>query len=299
MVDPLAENQAKMQWAARGMTNPLSKTLALEAWKKGIEFPEKMATLAEQSKARKDLQAQVASSQLDRLQLQLASVDKNSAEGRQLRREEAQLKKQIAEYTADHKAPPRDRLSIQKDASGKYVLMNMDAIQRGEPGVVDTKTIAPPSAEEAKRIAETRSTTDKIDDAIGLLEANPDSMGWAKGTAGSFAFTSAILNAVDPGGIQTRAAAANIGSAVIKDRSGATVTMWESPRLRPFVPFPEDSAPVAAEKLKALRRTMQQEGYSFVRDAEKGAGGEYEDINPGLTPAEQEELQRLKAKHGR
>lgn len=297
-VDPYAENNRRMGVASKLLQNPLGKALGAELIKKGVAFPEELAKQKEAEQARKDLRAQMDEAQLSRLQLQLASVDKNSEEGRALRREEMILKERIEKYKTDNKSAPRPRLQLVKADDGSYKLADLDKLAAGAPDAfVNTKMISPPSSEEAKKIAETRGLENKIDDAIDLLEKNPDAMGWAKGTAGSYAFSSSILNSLDPQGIATRAAVANIGSQVIKERSGATVTMWESPRLRPFIPFPEDSAGVAAEKLRGLRKTMRQEGYAFVRPAEKEAGTQ-EDINP-LTADEQQELAALKAKHGR
>ena len=66
----------------------------------------------------------------------------------------------------------------------------------------------------------------------------------------------ALINALDPQGVDMRALVANIGSAEVKDRSGATVTIGEEPRLMPFIPVPTDPAPVAEKKLRQLRSRL-------------------------------------------
>ena len=99
--------------------------------------------------------------------------------------------------------------------------------------------------------------------ALGLKNMAPGAIGRA------------AVDALDPDGVETRAAVAEIGSAQIKDRSGATVTIGEEPRLMPFIPVPTDSPDVAKKKLKRLRQIIQQdyellgEFYPGVKD--KGA----------------------------
>jgi len=61
------------------------------------------------------------------------------------------------------------------------------------------------------------------------------------------------LNRVDPEGAMTRADIGDIGSMIIHDRSGAAVTVAESPRLMPFIPLITDKAEIAEKKLKRLK----------------------------------------------
>jgi hypothetical protein len=80
------------------------------------------------------------------------------------------------------------------------------------------------------------------------------------------------LNAMDPAGVDTRAAIGDLGSMVIHDRSGAAVTAAEFPRLRPFIPLATDSPEVAQKKtrrfvqeykaeIEAQREFFSQSGY--------------------------------------
>ncbi len=59
-----------------------------------------------------------------------------------------------------------------------------------------------------------------------------------------------VLNRIDPAGVETRAAIADLGSMVIHDRSGAAVTAAEFPRLAPFIPSPTDDAETVQKKLR-------------------------------------------------
>ena len=78
-----------------------------------------------------------------------------------------------------------------------------------------------------------------VGEAVGDMEAT----GW-KGYA-----PDAMLQRLDPQGIDTRAAIADLGSLVIHDRSGAAVTALEFPRLQPFIPSPKDDPATARKKL--------------------------------------------------
>lgn len=79
-------------------------------------------------------------------------------------------------------------------------------------------------------------------DATGLKGYLPDS----------------ILQRVDPKGVDTRAAVANLGSMIIHDRSGAAVTAAEYPRLRPFIPKANDDAATTTKKLNQFVQEYQK-----------------------------------------
>lgn len=66
-----------------------------------------------------------------------------------------------------------------------------------------------------------------------------------------------ILNRMDPEGVDTRAAIADLGSLVIHDRSGAAVTASEFPRLAPFIPTEKDDAATVKKKLTMFTKNYQ------------------------------------------
>lgn len=85
-----------------------------------------------------------------------------------------------------------------------------------------------------------------IDRAAKLSADNPNSTGL------KFMVNNKANQMLDPEGVPTRAAISDIGSQKIHDRSGASVTVSESPRLAPFIPTEGDSAEVIQSKLKNL-----------------------------------------------
>jgi hypothetical protein len=98
-----------------------------------------------------------------------------------------------------------------------------------------------------------------INQVLRELDAHPNSVGM-KALQGEWA-----LQYTDPEGIALRAGIADILSQTFHDRSGASVTISESPRLKPFVPAPTDT--VAAlrtklERLRAIYRDVLEDNYS-------------------------------------
>jgi hypothetical protein len=111
----------------------------------------------------------------------------------------------------------------------------------------------PPSINTA--IMENQKSGNQIDRAIALLsgqslpgmEADKNATGWKGYLPG------AILNRVDPTGVNARAEIADIGSLKIHDRSGAAVTASESPRLMPFIPLTTDDPETVLKKLQRFK----------------------------------------------
>lgn len=96
-----------------------------------------------------------------------------------------------------------------------------------------------------------RKAITQIDSAIALIQKRKDALG-LKNKLGDD-----INQRLDPEGIPTRAAVANIGSLLIHDRSGAAVTAAEQPRLMPFIPSVTDTADAAVKKLQLLKEQYQ------------------------------------------
>jgi hypothetical protein len=69
----------------------------------------------------------------------------------------------------------------------------------------------------------------------------------------------AALNRLYPEGTSIRADIADTGSLKIHDRSGAAVTVSESPRLMPFIPLTTDNAATARKKLERLAVELEKE----------------------------------------
>lgn len=95
--------------------------------------------------------------------------------------------------------------------------------------------------------------------ALELATTRPESFGLWQGAANMFPGT---LERLDPGGVETRAMAADLGSLVVNQRSGAAVTAAEFPRLRPFIPQVGDPPEVVQTKL----RRFADEYRAIIRD---------------------------------
>jgi hypothetical protein len=139
--------------------------------------------------------------------------------------------------------------------------------------VKTTAGLKPVPVQIQKDLIDNRSTMTQIDQAIASLDANPGAMG-LKNILGD-----EINQRIDPGGIDVRAAISNIGSRIIHDRSGAAVTIAETPRLKPFIPMPTDTASTARKKLLALRqeamnRTSEIEGMYGEDSGYRQMGGQ-------------------------
>jgi len=107
----------------------------------------------------------------------------------------------------------------------------------------------------------------KVNEAIAALTANPSATGLWKGI-GNAVMPGDTLNMWDPKGAEPRALLSDIGSLKIHDRSGANVTVSESPRLKPFVPQVGDDPKTVMMKLKNFRREYE----SMLRDQSESYG---------------------------
>jgi hypothetical protein len=101
----------------------------------------------------------------------------------------------------------------------------------------------------------------------------------------------AMLQRWYPDGVDTRIFISDLESMIVKDRSGATVTMAESPRLRPFIPSIRDSAETAQKKLTRLRQLVDEETkllgafYPGAMDTATGVAPQLTGQRPGTAPA--------------
>jgi len=95
--------------------------------------------------------------------------------------------------------------------------------------------------------------------ALQLISGNPvgDTTGDSNATGIKGYMPNQVLNRIDPAGVDTRAAIADLGSLVIHDRSGAAVTAAEFPRLAPFIPTEKDDPATARKKLAQFVKNYQ------------------------------------------
>ena len=106
----------------------------------------------------------------------------------------------------------------------------------------------------------------KLGAALAALNAYPNAVGLSRVGGEN------INQRLDPKGVDARAAIADVGSLIIHDRSGAAVTVSESPRLMPFIPAVTDTPDAARKKLTRLLGMVQEAntGIAVAYDPSEG-----------------------------
>jgi len=152
---------------------------------------------------------------------------------------------------------------IGQDAQGNPVFFQPSKDGKTPPAIIHGVT--PPAKEMPAALQEKFSNNSvaiqKIDKAIDLIDANPGALG-AKNYA-----PDALIQRIDPNGTEVRALVADIGGQKIHDRSGASTTVGETARLRPYIPAATDPPDVVKTKL----RLMRQEYKAIQRALASGA----------------------------
>jgi hypothetical protein len=106
-----------------------------------------------------------------------------------------------------------------------------------------------------------------------------------------------VLNRVDPEGVDTRAAIADLGSLVIHDRSGAAVTVMEFPRLEPFIPSAKDDPATVKKKVRRFVQIYKEEMAATEQAYGKDAG--YRQIGRPPEPAAASDIDALIKKYAK
>jgi hypothetical protein len=143
-----------------------------------------------------------------------------------------------------------------KDAQGNDVFIQPGR-GGGAPSVIEgfspvSEKLKPVPPHINTAIIGNQAFLNKVDRTEALLNKNPDAIGIVKGMT-----PDPILNRVDPQGVATRAALADIAAAKVHDLSGAAVAVSEFGRLKKFLPQINDSAETAKIKLNGMRAEIQ------------------------------------------
>ena len=132
-------------------------------------------------------------------------------------------------------------------------------------------------------LRQNEKTLSVIEQAIADLERNPDATG-LKGYVPDYILNQANVRGYSDG-VSARANVADIGSMTVKDRSGASVTAAEAPRLKPFIPATTKDAKTNIQNLRRMAEIIRQDNEqirSFYGDP-YGRGGNEPDLNdPGF-----------------
>ncbi len=140
----------------------------------------------------------------------------------------------------------------------------------GGPADPNLKPQRPLSGTMANGIMENNRNLRRAEYALALAEGK--NVGGAQGdpeaTGLKGYLPNQLLNRIDPKGVETRAAIADLGSLVIHDRSGAAVTAAEFPRLAPFIPNEKDDSDAVKKKLRQFVKVYSEivrEQVDFLR----------------------------------
>lgn len=154
------------------------------------------------------------------------------------------------------KAPSGYRWAINQD-SGEPQLEPIP----GGPKDPSSQTGKPLPAAAAKGLLENQTNLRRAQAAIKLMQGETvgDAAGDPNATGWKGFLPTPVLQRVDPSGVATRAAIADLGSLVLHDRSGAAVTAAEMPRLAPFIPAATDDPATVRKKLAQFVRNYQDE----------------------------------------
>lgn len=246
-------NQQMAEWAQKGAAIPSRRDVVAKI----------MADLEVNAPIREDARTQ---RNLDREDAQTDRKDSLAA-NLQLKRE------QLIQQAADSQRRSEDtRLGIEqrREAARAHgdLMKQMAGDRRAMIAAqIDAKANPPAKplpASQATAWVNNNSAIANIDNAMGKLEGAPDATG-LKGYLPNVALSR--MGTDDEK--STRAAVANIGSLKIHDRSGAVVTVSETPRLLPFIPTVNDDAKTAKVKLNGLKeeyQRMQQSIQDFAGD---------------------------------
>lgn len=214
-------------------------------------------------------QAQLAAqARLQELQMRLQDAQLSREQRAEAAREMMQLRRDLAaQSSADRMAlaqfsvanrPERADPLVQVEVpdpsapGGKRAIYmpQSQAVGMSPPGPGTTGKALPATA--AKSLLENNQNLRRAEQALALISGQ--NVGGIQGDANATGWKAyapdSILQRMDPQGIQTRAAIADLGSLVIHDRSGAAVTAAEFPRLRPFIPAATDDPKTVAKKVE-------------------------------------------------
>lgn len=172
----------------------------------------------------------------------------------------------------------REGNNLQREAARQQVIESSDGFSLVDKATgtvrplvgADGKPLGPklkdaPAAVQSAVISNATNLA-RAERALSLVQGKTLNAGTPSETKGDTAATglkgflpNQALNRIDPAGVDTRAAIADLGSLVIHDRSGAAVTAAEFPRLAPFIPNEKDDRATAEKKLKRFVQVYRDE----------------------------------------
>lgn len=159
----------------------------------------------------------------------------------------------------------------QKDAPSGFRWKGDGNLEPIPGGPADKKTVTglpKVPAATVKAYVDNNSSIRTIDSALSAVAAYPDGLGGWNSVTPDF-----VAQRVDQKGVDVRSKVSDIGSLLIHDRSGAAVTISETPRLKPFVPTVSDTPAAVKKKLENLKLKLVEMQQDFA-DAYSNEDGE-------------------------
>ena len=196
--------------------------------------------------------------QVEAQRAQIAQLEERRAEAERRSNDQARSDWQRSEDKKEQRLWEEKREAA--DRALQLQIAGIKAASKGSGGDLDRL----PAAQITAYVGNQKAVGD-IDQAIKLVEANPNAVGY-KGYLPDVAISRMGTDAEKA----TRAAIANIGSLKMHDRSGATVTVGEEPRLLPFIPKINDDKDTVIRKMKNLRREAEKHNLTIEAFAESG-----------------------------
>lgn len=154
----------------------------------------------------------------------------------------------------------------------------------GEPEAIGGMAGAmpkPPPTQVVSGYSANKAAIKKIDGAIAMLSAAPQSVGIIRGLGDG------ANQRFDPGGVEARQAIMDIAGQIMSDRSGAAQPAAELARLEPYLPNVTDTYDSVAKKLRGLKRELESTNtlmeYDFPTLGQPGAG--QRGVAPSAAPA--------------
>ena len=185
-------------------------------------------------------------------------------------------RKEIADYTQPLKLEvAREKGKIQADIKGNVpsALTPEDkALKEAqlEKTKIDTAKAKTNTASNkySKQIAENNATIKNINDGLKAIDKNPGAYNLLYGT-----LPAQVTNRIDPGGVDTRAKIDNVSAVYRKWLTGAQMSDKERLYYERFLPAPSDDAHTVKEKLKAMKRSIENQTQAYKEETTQGRNG--------------------------
>ena len=203
---------------------------------------------------------------------------------------------------------PQGQQVVTNTKSGVNYLLNLQP--DGTPSYTPYQGAMIPKAtfdKEVSAAGDLSAIAARADQLVKKVEDNPNAFGLRSAAVaavpGAMQGYAAKAVGLTPAQLEARSTVLRQAAQEINELYGAALSMGEQARANTFLPNPSDPPEMLISKLKAARdwAKAQTNRYSpaVTNAATQRAGGGAPAAPGGLSPAEMEELARLRAKHGR